>query len=487
MLGQVRRNRERSVLLYRQRPPQTVDERILEDNHNPLARYHGLTERQVQSFRKREEATEPPLTAYTRWFEEYLKSYPEKAKKHRNFNMVDELLDKEVEYRKQMGKGYNVQFRGAVGTGKCHRKGQRIIMYDRTLRAVEDVRVGDVLMGPDNKPRTVISLASGRSPMVEVRPTSGKPFVVTSEHVLTLVDLNERVVDVPIPEYLTWTPSKKRLHWLFRIGGSGALRTSFSINRVEGVEEYYGFTLSGDGRYLLDDFTVTHNSWSAQSFMQRYDPDFKVYENTFFIYTQTLKFIQTKLTNNTSFIQDEEIKRGGTGSVSINDMVKNLELTAFRYKGVKSAWVFVEQKSHSVQSLFTSGKEHPIGPGKVDYFSQRVAIPYANSDEFIYIGDCIFDLPPEKQKKEYIQLKDDFVSRMLSSSGRGPEQDVMKDMEDTIKQINEKDTYVRWCNETYAGEPKALEKALFDHISSTYGINQSMTKLLIRRGAFTKK
>jgi superfamily II DNA or RNA helicase len=37
------------------------------------------------------------------------------------------------------------------------------------------------------------------------------------------------------------------------------LRTGFSVEPI-GEDEYYGFTLDGDGRYLLDDFTVTHNS-----------------------------------------------------------------------------------------------------------------------------------------------------------------------------------------------------------------------------------
>jgi len=37
------------------------------------------------------------------------------------------------------------------------------------------------------------------------------------------------------------------------------LRTGFSVHEV-GTRPYYGFTLDGDGRYLLSDFTVTHNS-----------------------------------------------------------------------------------------------------------------------------------------------------------------------------------------------------------------------------------
>lgn len=37
------------------------------------------------------------------------------------------------------------------------------------------------------------------------------------------------------------------------------LRTSFTVEPL-GEEDYYGFTLTDDGRYLLDDFTVTHNT-----------------------------------------------------------------------------------------------------------------------------------------------------------------------------------------------------------------------------------
>lgn len=37
------------------------------------------------------------------------------------------------------------------------------------------------------------------------------------------------------------------------------LRTGFKVERL-GIDAYYGFSLDGDGRFLLDDFTVTHNT-----------------------------------------------------------------------------------------------------------------------------------------------------------------------------------------------------------------------------------
>ena len=44
-----------------------------------------------------------------------------------------------------------------------------------------------------------------------------------------------------------------------RIQKKDVLVTGFTLEKL-GVDYFYGFTLDGDGRYLLDDFTVTHNS-----------------------------------------------------------------------------------------------------------------------------------------------------------------------------------------------------------------------------------
>lgn len=51
----------------------------------------------------------------------------------------------------------------------------------------------------------------------------------------------------------------KRKQCGLRIQKKSVLRTGFKINKL-GIEPFYGFTLDGDGRYLLGDFTVTHNS-----------------------------------------------------------------------------------------------------------------------------------------------------------------------------------------------------------------------------------
>ena len=85
-----------------------------------------------------------------------------------------------------------VLFTGAVGTGKCWQRGSKVLMYSGGSKAVEDVKVGDLLMGPDSNPRTVLRLWRGRSEMRRVVPTRGMaPFVVTPEHKLVLLKGNE--------------------------------------------------------------------------------------------------------------------------------------------------------------------------------------------------------------------------------------------------------------------------------------------------------
>ena len=44
----------------------------------------------------------------------------------------------------------------------CHRAGQLVMMHDGSLRAVENVREGECLMGPDSTPRRVLRLCRGR-------------------------------------------------------------------------------------------------------------------------------------------------------------------------------------------------------------------------------------------------------------------------------------------------------------------------------------
>lgn len=105
-----------------------------------------------------------------------------------------------------------------VGPTGCHAKGTLILMFDGSLKPVEQVNVGDQLMGPDSTPRNVLELCHGWQEMFSVQPTKGKAFVVNKHHVLTLVHTKtSNIVDVPLSEYLSWSKAKKYAHKLFRV------------------------------------------------------------------------------------------------------------------------------------------------------------------------------------------------------------------------------------------------------------------------------
>jgi Rad3-related DNA helicase len=106
----------------------------------------------------------------------------------------------------------------------CHAKGQPILMYDGSTKLVEDVVVGDRLMGPDSLPRDVLALFRGTDTMYAVTPTKGDPFVVNKSHILSLVRTDDgtkqagKIVDVSVEDWLTWSKTRKHVHKLFRVG-----------------------------------------------------------------------------------------------------------------------------------------------------------------------------------------------------------------------------------------------------------------------------
>ncbi|MEY3249015.1 MAG: hypothetical protein RL742_1058, partial [Bacteroidota bacterium] len=72
------------------------------------------------------------------------------------------------------------------GMGKCLGRGTRVLLFDGRLKAVEDVRIGDLLMGDDSQPRKVLSLARGRENMFWVRQKTGIDYRVNESHILCL-------------------------------------------------------------------------------------------------------------------------------------------------------------------------------------------------------------------------------------------------------------------------------------------------------------
>lgn len=77
-----------------------------------------------------------------------------------------------------------------AGSGKCLGKGTPVLLFDGTIKPAEDIIEGDLLMGPDSKPRTVLSTSIGYGNMVKIIPVKGDSWICNDEHILTLIQSN---------------------------------------------------------------------------------------------------------------------------------------------------------------------------------------------------------------------------------------------------------------------------------------------------------
>jgi len=72
------------------------------------------------------------------------------------------------------------------GFGKCLGFGTLVLMFDGKLERVENIKVGDLLMGDDSMPRRVLSLARGREQMYKIKNLYGDKYVCNESHILSL-------------------------------------------------------------------------------------------------------------------------------------------------------------------------------------------------------------------------------------------------------------------------------------------------------------
>lgn len=155
---------------------------------------------------------------------------------------------KQLDEKKILNGGLGAGELGVVvaATG-CHAKGTLILMHDGSTKKVEDVLVGDLLMGPDSKSRTVLQLARGRERMYEITPIKGEKFVVNENHILSLKRTNDgtslagSTINITVKDYLFESKTFKHCHKLWRTG------VEFERNSPTSISSYVLGLLIGDG------------------------------------------------------------------------------------------------------------------------------------------------------------------------------------------------------------------------------------------------
>lgn len=142
----------------------------------------------------------------------------------------------------------------------CLGKGTIVVMLDGSKKKVEDIEVGDVVMGDDERGRNVLSLIHNREMMYVVKYDSGT-FRCNENHILTVFNQEtNQVEDVYILEYLR---SAHKYKGIRRIN-SHYEYFDMTIER-DCVDDYYGFEIDDNKRFIIEDNIVTHNSEVRQA------------------------------------------------------------------------------------------------------------------------------------------------------------------------------------------------------------------------------
>jgi len=109
------------------------------------------------------------------------------------------------------GKG-SVMISAFTGFGKCLKKNTPVLMYDGTIKAVQDIQVGEFLMGDDSTHREVLSLARGKEQMYDIVPTKGDKFGCNESHILSLKISGNKVIKLDRKRstyYVEWIDAKQ--------------------------------------------------------------------------------------------------------------------------------------------------------------------------------------------------------------------------------------------------------------------------------------
>ena len=100
------------------------------------------------------------------------------------------------------------------GRGKCLGYNTPVMMHDGTIKPVQDIQVGELLMGDDSTPRTVLSLARGREKMYQIRDKiTNESYTVNESHILSLKHFhNHSVKDISVHDFLQWS-TREQENW----------------------------------------------------------------------------------------------------------------------------------------------------------------------------------------------------------------------------------------------------------------------------------
>ena len=96
----------------------------------------------------------------------------------------------------------------------CLHESVKIRMFDGSLKYSKDIKVGDLLMGPDSTSRKVKNLVRGKAIMYDVHTNYNKTFRCTDTHLHQIRDIRDgNILTLDTNEYLDSTKTNQKYHY----------------------------------------------------------------------------------------------------------------------------------------------------------------------------------------------------------------------------------------------------------------------------------
>lgn len=145
------------------------------------------------------------------------------------------------------------------GKPGCFTAGTPILMFDGSIKSVENVLQGETIMGPDSKPRTVLELCRNNDEMFQIVPAKGDPYTVNLKHKLVLKSRGYNdtykkgdIIEIAVEDFLSKTKTFQNRWHVFRTG------VDFPTKKV-GLDPYILGVWLGDGTAATSEFTNIDN------------------------------------------------------------------------------------------------------------------------------------------------------------------------------------------------------------------------------------
>ena len=166
-----------------------------------------------------------------------------------------------------------------IASSGCHAKGTKIVMADGSYKNVEDVQVGDRLVGYNGQYRTVLELRRGNQTMYRITPIRGNAFIVNGDHILALHRSGtDEIHNISVTDYIKSSKWFKNQHYLWK----NHKPVNFEHQSKLPIEPYFMGIWLGDGS--TDSVVITTKQPEIveylNDFADRHDYQVNRYVNT---------------------------------------------------------------------------------------------------------------------------------------------------------------------------------------------------------------